>query len=48
MSVNGSKKNYMRVYEAMWWYMDAYDGVSLFIRSYVCIWKFMMVNECKW
>ena len=37
MSVNGSKFVYLRLYEAMWWYMDAYDGVFLFIRPYGCI-----------
>ena len=48
MSVNGNKWVYMRVYEAMWWYMDANDGVLVIMRPYGCIWKYMMVYECKW
>ena len=27
MSVNGSKRVSMKVYEAMWRYIDTYDGV---------------------
>ena len=27
MSVNGSKRVYIKVYEAIWRYIDAYDGV---------------------
>ena len=27
MNENGSKLMYMNVYEALWWYMDAYEGV---------------------
>ena len=27
MSVNGNKRVYMKVYEAIWRYIDAYDSV---------------------
>ena len=48
MSVSGSKKVSMKVYEALWWYMDANDGVWVYMRPYGCICKYMMVFECKW
>ena len=39
---------YMKVYEAMWWYMDAYDGIWVSMCPYGCILKYMMVYERKW
>ena len=40
--------NVYKVYEAMWWYKDLYDGVLVNKRQYGCIWEYMMVFECKW
>ena len=27
MNVNGSNGMYMKMYEALWWYMNAYESV---------------------
>ena len=27
MNVNGSNGMYMKMYEALWWYMNAYENV---------------------
>ena len=29
MNVNGSNGMYMKVYEALWWYMNAYESVRM-------------------
>ena len=39
---------YMKKYETMWWYKDLYDGTRVYKHPYGCIWKYMMVDECKW
>ena len=38
----------MKVYEAIRRYRDLYDGVWVFMPTYVCIRRYMMVYECKW
>ena len=48
MSVDGSKWVYMRVYEAILWYMNVYKSVGIFLRQYDGIWKYILVFECKW
>ena len=37
----------MKVYEAIGGYRDLYDGVWLYMRTYGCISRYIMVYECK-
>ena len=48
MSVDSSTWVYMRVYEAILWYMNVYESVGIYLRQNDGIWKYMLVFECKW
>ena len=50
MRVNGSKKVYMKVYEALWWYwmlMMVYGCICARMDVYESIWSYMNVNGSK-
>ena len=48
MNVNGSKWEYMKVYEALRLYRNACESVWMYKSQKCGLWKYMSVNSSKW
>ena len=39
---------YMKDYEALWWSLNGYENVWMYMSQNDGICKYMIVYECKW